>query len=60
MSVCRATEQVHCVLSLFYESFLPGAIAGKMLLVRIIENTKVYAYFRSGYIKLGFGKRFFS
>ncbi len=25
-----------------------GALHGKMLLVRIIENNKLYAYFRSG------------
>ena len=30
-------------------SFLgSGALPGKMLLVRIIENNKIYAYFRSG------------
>ena len=26
----------------------PGAPSGKMLLVRIVENNKIYAYFRVG------------
>ena len=28
-----------------------GALCGKMLLVRIIENNKIGAYFRSGQVK---------
>ncbi len=28
-----------------------GALSGKMLLVRIIENNKIDAYFRSGQVK---------
>ncbi len=28
-----------------------GALPGKMLFVRIIENNKIYAYFRSGWVK---------
>ena len=28
-----------------------GAFSGKMLLVRIIENNKIYTYFRSGQVK---------
>ena len=25
-----------------------GALSGKMLLVRIVENNKIYAYFKAG------------
>ncbi len=28
-----------------------GALFGKMLLARIIENNKIDAYFRAGYVK---------
>ncbi len=31
--------------------FGSGAICGKMLFVRIIENNKIDAYFRSGFVK---------
>ena len=33
---------------IIYEGFGSGALSGKMLLVRIIENNKVSAYFRAG------------
>ena len=39
-----------------------GALSGKMLLVRIVENNKIDAYFREGQVKytqlcpVGFGK----
>ena len=28
-----------------------GALSGEMLLVRIVENNEIYAYFRAGYVK---------
>ena len=31
--------------------FGSGAHSGKMLLVRIVENDKIYAYFRAGQVK---------
>ena len=30
--------------------FGSGALSGKMLLVRIVENNKIEAYFRSGWV----------
>ena len=31
--------------------FESSALSGKMLLVRIVENDKIDAYFRAGYVK---------
>ncbi len=31
--------------------FWSGALSGKMLLVGIVENNKIDAYFRAGYVK---------
>ncbi len=59
MSECSYTDIVKQILRLFIdESEIPtsdlgklfgsGALSGKMMLVRIIENNKIDAYFRSG------------
>ena len=36
-----------------FKTFGSGALSGKMLLVRIVENNKIDDYFRSGVVKLG-------
>ena len=36
-----------------YETFGSGALPDKMLLVSIIENNKIDAYFRSGQVNFG-------
>ncbi len=38
-------------ISLFLKKRGSGALSGKMLLVRIVENNKIDAYFRAGRVK---------
>ena len=35
----------------FDKSFGSGALSGKMLLVRKVENDIIYAYYRAGWVK---------
>ena len=41
----------NCTVSKLYVKRGSGAFSGKILLVRIVENNKIDAYFRAGYVK---------
>ena len=48
----KSSEGLSITLKFYYVKHLTclgsGALSGKMLLIRIMENNKIYAYLRSG------------
>jgi len=55
MKKISVSTKISCFKESFNKDLLwligSGALSGKMLVVRIIKNIKLYAYFRSGYVK---------